>query len=641
MSVLSVRNLSMTFVERTLFTDVNFDIEARDKTGLVGANGVGKTTIFKILTGLLAPTGGDIVKAKDAVIGYMEQHGCHDKERDIFHELLTVFDHLKDLEHKLEQIAEEIEGEKDPNQLNDLIALQLRLHEEFERGGGLTYRSRTRSALMGLGFKEDDFTLQVGKLSGGQLSKLNLAKLLLSGANLLLLDEPTNHLDIASVEWLEGFIKDFKGSVLLISHDRYFLDSVTTKTIEIEHKKATAYKGGYSLFLEKKEKIQQDLQQKYENDLKEIKRIEGIVEQQRRWGQAHNFITAASKQKQADRLKEDLVTPDGKIENIHFKFEPRRVSGNDVLLAENLSKSYGDNHLFRHVNMHITRKERIFILGANGCGKTTLFRILMHKEKGDTGTFDFGANVDVGYFDQVQANLDLRKTPLDEVWDTFPHLTQTQVRTALGSFLLKGDDVFKVQNTLSGGERARIALLKLMLAGTNFLLLDEPTNHLDTWSREALEDTLFKYEGTLLIISHDRYFINKMADRILYLDEDGMTEYLGNYDYYAEKAKERAKPQENSTKQKPAEKVNDYKLRKELESAKRKLHTQLQRCESEMEKLDTAIAQAQALLADETVTADYEELMKLTRQLETLQAQQEEVYSRWEQAHEELETLAI
>lgn len=639
MAVLNVRNLNMTFVERTLFDDVNFDVEEKDKIGLVGANGVGKTTIFKILTGILEPTAGDIFKSKDTVMGYMEQHACKDPTRSIYQELLGVFKSLMDIEKQLEQIAKAIEGEKSSEKLDKLIATQMRLHDDFERSGGLTYKSRTRSALIGLGFDEKDFSMEAGKLSGGQLSKLSLAKLLLCGANLLLLDEPTNHLDIQSVEWLEAFIKDFKGAVLIVSHDRYFLDAVTNKTIELEHKKTTCYKGGYSLFLEKKEKINQDLQHKYENDIKEIKRIEGIVEQQKRWGRTRNFITAASKQKQADRLKEDLVTPDSELDSIHFRFEPKRVSGNDVLYVENLNKSFENKHIFTGVNMDIKRGERVFILGSNGCGKTTLFKILMNRLSCDSGVINYGSNVDVGYFDQVQANLDLNKTAIDEVWDAFPHMTQTQVRTALGSFLFKGDEVFKEQGTLSGGERARIALLKLMLQGSNLLLLDEPTNHLDTWSREALEDTLKEYDGTLLIISHDRYFINKLADRILYLNEDGMTEYLGNYDYYSERIKNIQQAKDVLTLQgeeKP--KVNEYKQRKEQQAYIRKLKNHLQKCEDEIERLDGEMQVVQEKLSSQNITADYEKLMTHTSKLEQLQKQQDEAYAMWTQLDEKLKS---
>lgn len=642
MAVLSVRNLTMTFAERSLFTDISFDIENKDKVGLIGANGIGKTTLFKIISGELEATKGDVFTSKDITVGYMEQHSCKNPDKSIYHELLSVFNNLIEMEKNLDIIASSIDKEQNEERRNELITEQIRMHEDFDRLGGLTYKSRTRSTLLGLGFKESDFNMETGRLSGGQMSKLSLAKLLLCGANFLLLDEPTNHLDIQAVEWLESFIKDFNGGVLIISHDRYFLDAVTNRTIELEHKKVTSYKGGYSLFMEKKNKINEDMERKYANDIKEIKRIEGIVEQQKRWGRERNFITAASKQKQADRLKEELVVPDGEVEGIHFKFNPKRVTGNDVLVTENLSKSFGEKKLFSNVNIHIKKGEKVFILGANGCGKTTLFRILMNRLPADSGKFDFGANVDLGYFDQVQANLDLSKTALDEIWDTFPHMTQTEVRNALGSFLFKGDDVFKVQSTLSGGERARIALLKLMLLGSNVLLLDEPTNHLDTRSREALEDTLKDYSGTMIIISHDRYFINKLADRVLYLSQDGVENFLGNYDYYAEKIKGNKVNESAENKKGSAEKkakVNDYKLRKEMQSNMRKLQTGIKKCEQSIEELEAKIEEVQALLEGEEVSSDYEKLLEVTNTLEQLQKSQEEEYKHWEQLQEELEEM--
>lgn len=382
------------------------------------------------------------------------------------------------------------------------------------------------------------------------------------------------------------------------------------------------------------------MRNRYENDLKEIKRIEGIVEQQRRWGQAHNFITAASKQKQADRLKEQLVEPDdAQLENIRFRFEPKRVSGNDVLKTDGLAKSFGDKKLFSNVNLDIKRKERVFILGANGCGKTTLFKILMNKLSADCGRVEYGVNVDVGYFDQVQENLDLTKTALDEVWDMFPYMTHTQVRTALGSFLFKGDEVFKELSTFSGGERARVALLKLMLAGGNFLLLDEPTNHLDTGSREALENTLKEYDGTLLIISHDRYFINKLADRVLYLDQNGVTEYLGNYDYYVEKFKERNTQEATTATVHKAPKVNEYKQRKEQQSNLRKLKTRIKKCEEQIAEFEALSEEIQQQLADESVSSDFDKLMELTNQLNQCNANQNKAYEEWEELQIELEEM--
>ena len=636
MPALSVRNLTMTFIERNLFTDVSFDVEERDKVGFIGANGVGKTTLFKILNGEISPVSGTVTFSKNVRPGYMEQHACNNPRADVYHELLSVFDYLSDMETEISALAHQIDNKS--GNLDELVERQTMLIEQFERAGGLTYKSRTRSALLGLGFSENDFTMPVGNLSGGQRSKLCLAKLLLSQSNMLLLDEPTNHLDIDAIAWLEGFLGDFKGAMIIISHDRYFLDNVTNKTIELEHNRAMVYKGSYSEFVKKKESVNESLKNKYEHDLKEIKRIEGIVEQQKRWGQAHNFITAASKQKEADRIKDGLVAPESELETMRMHFEPRCESGNDVLICKNLAKSFDNKQLFKNVDIHIRKGERVFIIGGNGCGKTTLFRILTGKTPMNSGEYDYGANVEIGYFDQMQQNLDLSKTALDEVWDTFPNMTQTEVRSALASFLFKGDEVFKPLSKMSGGERARVSLLKLMLKGSNFLLLDEPTNHLDASSREELEKTLLDYSGTMLIVSHDRYFINKIADRILLLTNNGVKEYPGNHDYYLERTtaeKSGAVPTENK-KDKKEKTQNDYFLQKQKQSEERKRQTKLKKAEAEIERLDEEIAKTQELLSSEEVAADYEKLMELSKLLEDLQKQQEEQYEIWE----ELESMA-
>ena len=636
MPALSVRNLTMTFIERNLFTDVSFDVEERDKVGFIGVNGVGKTTLFKILNGEISPVSGTVTFSKNVRPGYMEQHACNNPRADVYHELLSVFDYLSDMETEISALAHQIDNKS--GNLDELVERQTMLIEQFERAGGLTYKSRTRSALLGLGFSKNDFTMPVGNLSGGQRSKLCLAKLLLSQSNMLLLDEPTNHLDIDAIAWLEGFLRDFKGAMIIISHDRYFLDNVTNKTIELEHNRAMVYKGSYSEFVKKKESVNESLKNKYEHDLKEIKRIEGIVEQQKRWGQAHNFITAASKQKEADRIKDQLVAPESELETMRMHFEPRCESGNDVLICKNLAKAFDDKQLFKNVDIHIRKGERVFIIGGNGCGKTTLFRILTGKTPMDCGEYDYGANVEVGYFDQMQQTLDLSKTALDEVWDTFPNMTQTEVRSALASFLFKGEEVFKPLSKMSGGERARVSLLKLMLKGSNFLLLDEPTNHLDASSREELEKTLLDYSGTMLIVSHDRYFINKIADRILLLTNDGVKEYLGNYDYYLERstAEKQGAVQTESKKDKKEKPQNDYFLQKQKQSEERKRQTKLKKAESEIERLDEEIAKTQELLSSEEVAADYEKLMELSKLLEDLQKQQEEQYEIWE----ELESMA-
>ena len=623
MPALSVHNLYKSFVDRALFENMSFEIEKGDKVGFIGANGVGKTTLFRIINGELTPDSGQVFTSSETTVGYMEQHACTHPERSVYDELVSGFQHITDMESEIESVNALVEQQ--PTAEN--IERQTALIERFESLGGLTYKSRTRSALIGFGFSENMFDMPTGKLSGGQRSKLSLLKLLLSESNFLLLDEPTNHLDIASVNWLEGFIKDFKGSMLIVSHDRYFLDSVTNKTIELEHKKTMMYKGNYTEFKAKKQAYLDSLKNKYENDIKEIKRIEGIVEQQKRWGRERNFITAASKQKEADRIKAQLVAPDSELETLHMNFEPKRESGTDVLIGTGLSKSFGEKRLFSGLDFHIRKGERVFIIGDNGCGKTTLFNMLLGKIACDSGMIDFGAQVDVGYFDQMQNNLDLSKTALDEVWDSFPNMTETRVRTCLGSFLFKGDEVFKPLQKMSGGERARVSLLKLMLGGYNFLLLDEPTNHLDSASREQLENTLAEYEGTMLIISHDRYFINRLATRILRLDQNGFTQYLGNYDYYLEKNAEPAQQKTQNVAQE--KKPNDYQLEKQQRAKERKRQNDIKKLEQLIEQLDAEIDELNRQLQSSEVAADYERLMELTTQLEQKQDEQERAYDEW------------
>lgn len=628
MAVLSVHNLEMSFSERVLFSQVSFDIESSDKVGFIGVNGVGKTTLFKILCGKMEQTGGDFFTSKNLKIGYMEQHACSNSENTVYNELLSVFPHLIRMEEEIDRLNLDLEmGRSDEK----TIMRHTELSEQFAAMDGLVYKSRTASALTGLGFKQEDFNMPVKKLSGGQRSKLSLAKLLLSGSDIILLDEPTNHLDINSVGWLESFIRDFKGAAIIISHDRYFLDTVTNKTMELEHEKLQMYKGNYTEFIRKKEEAKKAAENKYKKDMAEIKRIEGIIEQQKRWNREKNIKTAESKQKEIDRIKENLVVPESELENIKFKFQPNTESGNDVLMCEGVSKTFGEKKIFENVNMHIRKGEKVFIVGSNGCGKTTLFRIIMGTVPADRGEIDFGAKVETEYFDQMQENLNMEKTAMDEIWDEYPKMTQTQVRTSLGAFLFKGDEVFKPINQMSGGERARVSLLKLMLGGGNFLLLDEPTNHLDTTSREALEESLKSYEGTMLIISHDRYFINKLADRILELKPEGMTEYLGNYDYYMEKRLEKSGQDNGKTQtetKKSAGAIN-YKMKKEMQAQERKRRSMLKKTEQEIEETELEMEKVNEQLADPQVTSDYQKLIELSGKLEELKAKQEQLYEQW------------
>ena len=628
MTVLSFQNLAFSFGERELFRNVNFDINDKEKVGFIGSNGVGKTTILKLIRGELEPTEGAVIIGKDARLGYMEQHTCSKKGRTLYDELISVFEELMDLEIEINQVNYRLEHGL--GNMEEDLRLQDELTTKFNNDGGLTFRSRTRSALLGLGFTEEDFGLTTDKLSGGQRSKVALAKLLLSKSNLLLLDEPTNHLDIKSVEWLEGFLKNYNGAIFVISHDRYFLDRITDKTVELENRKVRCFKGNYSEFLVKKKAEQQAIEDKYEADMREIQRLEGVVAQQRQWNREKNIKTAESKLKQIERIKEQLVVPDSKVERIRFHFEPKCVSGNDVIIADGLSKSFGNKLIFKNASLHITRGERVFILGDNGCGKTTFLKTLMGQYAPDDGTFMFGENLFKGYFDQVQAGLDLNKTAIEEIWSRYPKMTQTQVRSALAAFLFKGDDVFKKISELSGGERARIALLSLMLGGYNLLLLDEPTNHLDAFSREELENTLLDYDGTMLIVSHDRYFINKLSTRILELSENGFTEYLGDYDYYIEKRASR-QPAETQVKAAKPEKVNDYKLKKEQASQQRKLKTQLSRTENEIAELEKEIENIQEKLNSTEVQSDYEKLIEFTDLLNSKNDELMEKYSLWDE----------
>ncbi|MDD6276854.1 MAG: ABC-F family ATP-binding cassette domain-containing protein [Clostridia bacterium] len=631
MTVLNVQNLTMYFGERELFSNVNFDINDKEKVGFIGPNGVGKTTLFKLIRGEYEPTGGAVISSKDVKIGYMEQHTCSTKGRTLYSELISVFDDLIELEKRINEVNMRLEN--GVGNLEDNIRLQDELNLKFNNDGGLTYKSRTRSALLGLGFSENDFELTTDKLSGGQRSKVALAKLLLSKYDLLLLDEPTNHLDIKSVEWLENYLKSYPGAVFVISHDRYFLDKITDKMVELENRKVRCYKGNYSEFLVKKKSEQKAIEDKYDNDMKEIQRLEGVVAQQRQWNREKNIKTAESKLKQIERIKAQLVVPDSRVERIRFDFHSKAVSGNDVLITEELSKSFGDKELFNNVSLHIKRGERAFMLGDNGCGKTTLLKILMGEYMPKSGRFSFGENVYKGYFDQVQAKLDLNKTAIEEVWASYPGLTQTQLRSALAAFLFKGDDVFKKLSECSGGERARIALLKLMLGGYNFLLLDEPTNHLDAFSREELENTLLNYEGTMLVVSHDRYFINKLATRIVELNPDGLKEYIGGYDYYIEK---KSSHEATVSTERTEVKVNDYKLKKEQASQQRKLKTRLNRTEEEISVLEAEISDIEVRLNSDEAQADYEKLIELTDLLHNKNAELEEKYALWEQLQEDI-----
>ena len=636
MIVLSGNDISVSFGGETLFHDVNFRLEENGRAGLVGVNGCGKTTLMHVINGRQEAETGGISKAAGIKLGCMEQYVIRDDNITLYDEVLEIFRPLIDAENELADIAVAIDTGDHSEQT---LSRQMQLQERFEREGGLTYKSMTCSALAGLGFSEDDFGKPISVMSGGQKSKAQLAKLLLSGSNILLLDEPTNHLDITACEWLEKFLTEYKGAYIVISHDRYFLDKVTNTTFEMENRTLREYKGNYTRYLELKAEAREAQQRVYDRTVKEINRIEGIVEQQKRWGQEHNFITAASKQKQADRLKETLEKPEDLPEAIKFTFRAKEGGANDVLIAKGLSKSFDGTAVFTNAELDIKKNTTTFILGENGCGKTTLLKILTGEYQADSGEYKFGNNIQFGYYDQAQTDLDPSKTVIDEVWDRYPKMTQTQVRSALAQFLFKGDDVFKNVGKLSGGEKARVSLLKLMLSKANMLLLDEPTNHLDIHSREALENALASYGGTLLIVSHDRYLINKLADRIVWLGKTGTVNIDGNYDRYIE-LKEAKAQSEQAVQVKAAEgKKNDYKERKERESTLRKLSGALKRCEQAIDEIGLKTAELAQQMSQPEIATDYEKTSALAQEIEALKEKEEALTAEWMELSEQIEAF--
>ena len=625
MAVVNAQNLTMDFAGNILFKGVNFDVNPGEHVGLIGANGTGKTTLFKLITGELEPTEGAIFKAGTLKVGYLEQHACAGSRLAVIDEALTVFRPLMELEARLEKIASDIDsgsGNRD-----ELINLQQELQEKYQSEGGLTYRSRTRSALIGLGFDERDLYLSCENLSGGQRSKLSMCKLLLSDSELLLLDEPTNHLDISSSEWLENFLLSFKGALIVISHDRYFLDKVTDKTMELAHSKLYVSKGNYSKYMLLREQRLESERRKYENDVEEIKRIEAMIAKQVEFGRERNYITIESKRKQIERIKADMIVPEKDAASLRISFPTTEETGNEVLNILRLSKSFGSKKLFENAELHIRKHERAFIIGPNGCGKTTLLRILMKQAEADSGSFSFGANVRTGYFDQSLESLHGGKSVIDEIWDEHRLFTETTVRNYLAAFLFRGDSVFKSVDMLSGGEKAKLCLLKLMLSGANVLLLDEPTNHLDIPSREALETALENFDGTIIAVSHDRYFINKICTKIYRMLPSGLEKTDGNYDDYVRTLASEAvaAPKKSS----PA--VNDYKLRKERESEINRLKGKIKRGEARIDELDREISQANALMSTPEVSADYEKIMELTNKIQELTAEQEQLMLDWEE----------
>ncbi len=631
-TLLQADGLVKTFSDRTLFREVSFKVNEGDRIGIIGVNGAGKTTLFRILTGKEDYDAGFLTKEKGLTVAYMEQYSTFTSDATATEEVLTQFSEVMAQEAELEQINAALEAGPDEG----LIRRQHALLESFEKKGGLTYRSWVRSTLLGLGLTETELNLPMGALSGGQRTRVLLAKILLSGAKLLLLDEPTNHLDIPSIAWLEGFLAEYKGSVLVVSHDRFFLDRVTNRTLELENEKVTVYEGNYSYYKEKKAFDRVTLEREYEKKKKEISRIEGIIAQQKHFGQERNYVTIRSKQKQIDRIAADMIKPEDDPESIGFSFKATSGTGNEVLKTENLAMSFEEKHLFRDVTFTLYKEQHAFLVGPNGCGKTTLLKIALGQQSPDAGTAQWGARVQVGYYDQTIADLDERKTVFQEVSDAYPALGNTKIRTALGAFLFRGDDVFKEISVLSGGERARVALTKLMLSGANVLILDEPTNHLDIPSKEALEEALLSYDGTLLAVSHDRYFINRLADRILELTHGGMTSVAGNYDDYLAYCAKIAPASVSEISAPVPVKENDYVKKKAEQADRRKKQARLNRIEKEIGEAEEEIAALTARFSDPAIASDYGKVAEISARLEEIKAKNDILYAEWDALSEEV-----
>ena len=535
---------------------------------------------------------------------------------------MTVFAPLMQLERELEEITERLHTDHG----KELIEKSVSLHEAFAAQGGLTYQSRAKSTILGLGLTDEELKLPVHKLSGGQRSKISLARLLLSEAELLLLDEPTNHLDIKAVEWLEEYLQSCRSAAVIISHDRYFLDRVTKRTLELQGGKFYKSNLSYSDHMKKRETDREIEEKHYEVKKREIERVESAITKLKQFNREKSIRRAESKEKHLDKLKEDLTEPETEHKGMRFQLRPRRTSGNDVLEATGLTMRFDSRTLYQNVDVKVFRGERVFLLGANGCGKTTLFKQILSSR----GDVRFGSQVDTGYYDQTLSGLHEEKTVIDEVWDVQRLKTQTEIRNLLAVFLYKNDEVYKPVSALSGGERARVELLKLMMKGYNFLLLDEPTNHLDTYSREALEEALLSYEGTMLIISHDRYFINKLADRIYYLDENGMNEYVGNYDEFIRKRVASEPPRQEK---KQSEQALSYKEKKEKEARIRKAKSAVLRTEQQLSLVEEEKGALSVIMEG---TNDYNKIIELSKRLEELEKEELSLLEQWEAFHTEL-----
>ena len=636
--ILSCQNISKAFVEKEVLKNVSFHIEDNEKAAIVGINGAGKTTLLRIIVGEMVPDDGLVTFAKDKTFGYLAQNAAVDTGNTIYEELLSVKQDLIDIEEKMRQCEASMKH-ADGDALENLMKQYTALTHAFEIGDGYSYKSELVGVLKGLGFTEAEFDKSVSTLSGGQKTRVALGKLLLLKPDLIILDEPTNHLDMNSIAWLETYLLNYKGAVLIVSHDRYFLDKIAGKVIEIDQTKATTFMGNYSDYAYKKEQLRVAAWNAYMNQQREIKHQEEVIEKLRSFNREKSIKRAESREKMLDKI-EVLEKPTEVRPDMKLKLTPHMTSGNDVLTVKELSKSFDQKLLFEHINFEIKRGEHVAIIGDNGTGKTTLLKILNDLLPADCGTFTLGTNVVIGYYDQEHHVLHSEKTLFDEISDDYPYLTNTQIRNVLAAFLFTGDDVFKRISDLSGGERGRVSLAKLMLSDSNFLILDEPTNHLDIMSKEILEDAINAYEGTVLYVSHDRYFINKTAHRILDLTAHQFVNYIGNYDYYLEKhdtvmaavigAAQTEAASSAQTAASESEVKLDWKAQKEEQARIRKRENDLKKCEDKINTLEERQAAIEEEMARPEVATNVAKLQELSKEQDAITAQLEELYELWE-----------
>lgn len=642
--ILACNNISKAFVENVVLSKVSFHIEDKEKAAIVGINGAGKSTLLKIIVGEMSPDEGTVTIAKGKTLGYLAQHQSLTSHNSIYHELLEVKQEVIDLEEKIRSAELQMKSLAG-SELEELMNDYTRMTHEFELKNGYAYKSEIAGVLKGLGFAEDEFSKEISALSGGQKTRVALGKLLLSKPDIILLDEPTNHLDMSSIAWLETFLLNYDGSVIIVAHDRYFLDRVVTKVIELDNSTATTFSGNYTAYADKKAMLRDALMHQYLNQQREIKHQEAVIEKLRSFNREKSIKRAESREKLLNKI-ELIDKPVTQTRQMNIRLEPHIVSGNDVLTVTGLSKSYHSHALFENLSFDIKRGERIAIIGNNGTGKTTILKLINQLIQPDSGEIRLGSKVCIGYYDQEHQVLHMDKTLFDEISDTYPNLTNTEIRNVLAAFLFTNEDVFKRIGDLSGGERGRVSLAKLMLSESNFLILDEPTNHLDIESKEILEDALNQYTGTVLYVSHDRYFINKTATRILELTNQALVNYIGNYDYYLEKKEELTHiyaPIQTSTANTVTVSSSasatigskaDWLAQKEEQARLRKRQNELNKVEEEIHKLETRNEEINQLLITEEIYTDVPKLMTLNKEKNDLNEALEALYEKWEKLAE-------